>query len=122
MSDAYDQLPERLQRFVRPSLRIRTVPAANEPLRLGQSRIGGTPDLPPGFQWPKYGGLSLSFVAQFDLAELAHQPTVLPLPKDGNLAFFYDSKRRTSGMYENDRGSAVVAYFPGPASALERTE
>jgi hypothetical protein len=44
------------------------------------------------------------------------------LPKQGHLAFFYDSEQRTWGFDPKDRGSALVAYFSGPASSLIRTE
>lgn len=118
---ALERLPDRIKRFVRPSLRIRTSLSSVDALKLGQSRIGGVPDLPPGFPWPRYDGLGLSFIAQLDLAELATQLTVLPLPKQGSLAFFYDSEQRTWGFDPKDRGSALVAYFPGPASSLIRT-
>lgn len=118
---AFDRLPERIRRCVRPSLRIATTPTPVDALMLGQSRIGGTPDLPPDFPWPRYDGLDLSFIAQLDLGELADQ-AVLPLPKQGTLAFFYDSEQRTWGFDPKDCGSALVAYFPGPASALVRRE
>jgi uncharacterized protein YwqG len=119
---AFERLPDRVKRCIRPSLRLRTTVTPVDAIKLGQSRIGGQPDLPPQFQWPRFDGLALSFIAQLDLAELAAQPNVLPLPKQGHLAFFYDSEQRTWGFDPKDRGSALVAYFPGPASALVRTE
>jgi uncharacterized protein YwqG len=119
---AFGRLPDRVKRCVRPSLRIRTTPTPIDAVKLGQSRIGGQPDLPPQFQWPRFNGLGQSFIAQLDLAELAAQPSVLPLPKQGYLAFFYDSEQRTWGFDPKDGGSALVAYFPGPASSLVRTE
>lgn len=118
---AFDRLPDRIKRLARPSLRIRTSPTSLDALKPGQSRIGGAPDLPPAFQWPRHDGLGLSYLAQLDLADLAAQPAVLPLPRQGSLAFFYDSEQRTWGFDPKDRGSAVVAYFPGPASSLVRT-
>jgi hypothetical protein len=119
--DAFERLPDRIKRFSRPSLRIRTSPTPVAALKPGQSRIGGVPDLPPIFPWPRYDGLGLSFIAQLDLAELAAQLPVLPLPRQGSLAFFYDSEQRTWGFDPKDRGSAVVAYFAGPATSLVQT-
>jgi uncharacterized protein YwqG len=118
---AFDLLPDRIKCLVRPSLRVRTAPISIDRLNAGQSRFGGLPDLPRDFQWPRYDGLALSFIAQLDLADIAAQAPVLPLPVVGSLAFFYDSEQRTWGFDPKDRGSAVVAYFPGPASALVRT-
>ncbi len=118
---AFERLPDRVQRCVRPSLRIRSTLCSVDLLKLGQSRIGGVPDLPPGFLWPRYEGWGLSFIAQLDLAELANELAVLPLPTQGSLAFFYDSNQRTWGFDPKDRGSARVAYFPEPTSSLTRT-
>jgi uncharacterized protein YwqG len=118
---AFEKLPGRIKRLVRPSIRLKTTRTSIDDLKLGQSRIGGVPDLPRDFQWPHYAELGLSFIAQLDLAELAAQPAILTLPKHGSLAFFYDSDQRTWGFDPKDRGSAIVAYFPGPASSLVRT-
>lgn len=121
-SEAFKRLPDRVKRCVLPSLRLQTTVTSIDKIGLGQSRIGGQPDLPPEFRWPRFDGLALSFIAQLDLHELATQPDVLPLPKEGYLVFFYDSEQRTWGHEPKDFGSALVAYFPGPASALVRTE
>lgn len=52
------------------------------------SRIGGDPDLPVGAKWPVGKSGPLSFIAQFDLAEVAkHVPA---LPRKGLLSFFVD--------------------------------
>lgn len=119
--DAFQRLPARMQRCLRPSLRIATMPAAVGALAIGESRIGGIPDLPRGFEWPTFDGLPLSFIAQFDLRELQGSELDIPLPTSGNLAFFYDSEQRTWGFDPKDRGSAVVAYFLDPAEDLVRT-
>ena len=120
-TQAFERLPDRIKRIVRPSLRLRTSHCSIDSLKLGQSRIGGIPDVPPGFLWPRYDGLGLSFIAQLDLAQLANPSAVLPLPSQGSLAFFYDSNQRTWGFDPKDRGSALVAYFPEPTSTLIRT-
>ena len=121
-NESYERLPDRVKGCARPSLRIRTTPTPIEEIELGQSRIGGQPDLPPHFQWPRFGGQELAFIAQLDLAELAAQPSVLPLPKQGYLAFFYDCEQQPWGFAPKDLGSARAFYFPGPASSLIRTE
>ncbi|HEY4179514.1 MAG TPA: DUF1963 domain-containing protein [Kofleriaceae bacterium] len=63
---------------------------------LGQSRIGGTPDLAPGTAWPRHrvtvddhhASLALPFVAQLDLATVAPWQSVLP--RTGHLVLFAD--------------------------------
>src|SRR2546426_4268633 len=45
-----------------------------------RSRLGGVPDLPPGFVWPSWHGCGLGFLAQLDLAAVAAggPTTILP--------------------------------------------
>src|SRR5262245_43438750 len=78
-----------LRELVRPavSLRTRSVRAAD--LAIGQSRVGGVPDLPARFAWPSYQGKHLAFVAQIDLREVARAMPDGPLPQEGQLWFFY---------------------------------
>lgn len=58
-----------------------------EKYRLGGSRIGGLPDLPPTVDWPELDGLKIPFIAQIDLAEfLADKKTLLP--QSGHLYLF----------------------------------
>lgn len=119
--EEFANLPEAVKAHFRPSIRIRTQPADIESLSLGQSRMGGVPDLPAGFEWPRYNGHPLSFVAQLDLSDLAGLPSVLPLPNEGFLVFFYDTKEYAWGFDPKDRGSAAVRYLKEPASSLVRT-
>src|SRR5205807_1135058 len=69
-----------------PALLVTTSSGA-APNKVGASRIGGDPDLPKGTPWPMHAGKPLSFVAQFDLAEVARAGKV-GLPKKGLLSFF----------------------------------
>jgi hypothetical protein len=85
--------------LLRPSLRLQL--SADEPEELEESddeldepkrgctRFGGDPDLPPTQAWPTVGGMPLTFVAQFDLAELAAYPEACELPSEGLLSYFY---------------------------------
>src|SRR5262245_50679165 len=101
---------------------MHTSPVTMDSIHPGQSRIGGIPDLPVGFEWPRFKGRSLSFIAQLDLAEITRQTTVLSLPAQGSLCFFYDSEQRTWGFDPEDRGSARVAYFPEDVTKLNRVQ
>jgi alpha-tubulin suppressor-like RCC1 family protein len=56
--------------------------------RVGDSRLGGNPDLASGTPWPQVDGRPLAFVAQLDLAELAPLGCAPPLPADGLLSLF----------------------------------
>jgi uncharacterized protein YwqG len=110
--EAFARLPRRVQAAVKPCVRLKTTRVEDRALRLGQSRIGGEPDLPADFPWPRYEGLALSFIAQLDLADFVVFADVLPLPSSGSLFFFYDSDQRAGGYDPKHRGSALVAYIP----------
>lgn len=69
---------------------VQLVPA--EPADPVIARLGGTPELPPGTDWPQWPGHGpLSFVAEVDLAALAATgaDTGLALPVEGRLLGFY---------------------------------
>ena len=93
-----------------------------EPLDPLASRLGGSPALPEGFEWPCYTGIAyedtepktrpLSFLGQINLKELAGLDEEQMLPEGGVLSFFYDLETMTWGFDPEDRGSARVFYFP----------
>lgn len=56
---------------------------------IGESRVGGDPDLPPEFAWPMIEDYPLTFVAQINLEEVALFETMNELPRKGLLSFFY---------------------------------
>jgi uncharacterized protein YwqG len=98
---------------------------------VGASKIGGAPDLPPGFEWlyyegkPYYGEQSyrpLSFLAQINCAEAHAHDKDNALPGEGMLYFFleYEAMFGSGKAYGN--GFARVLYHPGGAGVLRRTE
>jgi hypothetical protein len=83
-------------------------------LKLGASRFGGVPDLPPDRPWPTFEGKKLPFVAQIDLSTLPRAPTSM-LPSDGWLYAFALSDDR-----ERTTDPVFVTVYRGPRSALVR--
>jgi uncharacterized protein YwqG len=79
-----------IQGLARPEILVRTGSRSESRLPLGCSRLGGTPDLPEGIEWPVFSdGRPLAFLAQFDLAEVAAIGTpVVGLPQSGLLSVF----------------------------------
>lgn len=58
---------------------------------LGDSKMGGEPDLHAGMEWPrKADGTALTFIAQINFAEAHPFDTDGKLPERGMLWFFYD--------------------------------
>lgn len=65
------------------------------------SRLGGAPDVPPGFEWPRHDGWPLAFLAQVDY----HEENLL-------LLFFYDMMNMPDGKSPSHRGAWSVMMFP----------
>lgn len=101
-----------VQRLLSPSIRLRPVPAV-EPLTVGLSRLGGTPDLPPGFAWPRRSGVPMSFVAQIRMEDVKPFAPAADLPSAGLLSFFYDAAGQTFGAVPADQGGWQVAFHRG---------
>ena len=58
---------------------------------LGDSKMGGAPDLPVGVAWPRTeDGIPLSFIAQINFAQVHPYDVDGRLPGAGMLWFFYD--------------------------------
>ncbi len=130
MSDTRECIEAWLKAHEKPEIHI-DYAKPEAPIPAGASKIGGCPDVPAGFVWPRYKDRfgvvdaarkdmerPLSFMAQFDLAEVAAFDKEGALPKSGHVAFFFDYE----GFYDGgmcDQGGARVFYFP-PGTALER--
>jgi uncharacterized protein YwqG len=80
---------------------------------VGNSRFGGQPDLPAGFEWPLDDGAAMTFLAQINLAELAGG-FVPDLPGRGWLYFFLGRDEQWQAMPHQ------IYYFAGPQAELQR--
>ncbi|WP_169713649.1 YwqG family protein [Paludifilum halophilum] len=67
---------------------IAITPVEADDLPVGTSKFGGFPDLPEGEEFPRWKGRPLSFIAQYNLAELKQTGFSSPLPDQGMLYFF----------------------------------
>src|SRR5437660_4671962 len=81
-----------LDRIARPSIRVVTTAADESTLRVGASKLGGLPDLPPEVPWPTRRDLPQSFIAQIRLAQVYPYDVQHALPQSGILWFFYDAQ------------------------------
>jgi len=81
---------------------------------IGNSRIGGIPDLPKHWKYPVNEEFYLSFIAQINLADL-EKVNKSNLPKKGWLYFFLGEDEQTFNL-ENK-----VLYFDGNIKELEKT-
>lgn len=111
------ELAERVDAHRRPSLLLEPAPPG-EGLRVGASRLGGAPDLPPGFKWPEHHGRPLDFLAQINLREVPAADGPSPLPATGFLWFFYDTHNNPSGLQAADADGWRVCYADVAADVL----
>jgi uncharacterized protein (TIGR02996 family) len=125
------ELRDRVLRLARPALRMKKGAAGGRKIAVGASKIGGLPDLPPGFRWPRGADCRATynddtagvdrlagFVAQVNCAETADTLAGRDLPEAGVLSFFCFQD------IENDNPDVIGAkavYFPDPAR-LARAE
>lgn len=77
---------EKLIKMIRPTIGIKTKSTSEENIKVGKSKIGGKPDLPKDFEWPRGNGKPMLFCAQYNLSELTKFDKENSLPKKG---FFY---------------------------------
>jgi uncharacterized protein (TIGR02996 family) len=117
-------------RLARPALRMKKTAADDKKIAVGASKIGGQPDLPPGYTWPPGGDCHAiynddtggtdrlaGFLAQVNFAEIADTLAARDLPAAGVLSFFCFQD------IENDNPDSIGAkavFFPDP-TALART-
>lgn len=94
---------------LRDEIKILTIP--EDKIDLGQSKFGGTPDLPRNVDWFKEkNGKSLSFIAQINFSELQNYNASQNLPKKGILYFFYSAEQEAWGFDPKDKDKFKVFY------------
>lgn len=118
-NEGLGSLVEELAERVRPALRLATCPTQGA-LAVGQSRIGGLPDLPPDLAWPVHDGKPMMFLAQLDLAAVRGSLPRSPLPASGHLWFFY-SCAQPWGFDPQDAGGSRVIFRSDGASLAPST-
>ena len=73
----------------RPMLRVITDPSDDDSIPVGATKFGGCPDLPALAEWPRAKRGPLTFLAQFDLADIRENSLAgRRLPESGLLSFF----------------------------------
>ncbi len=110
-----------IEKLIKPSIRVCSFLSNDEHLKLGTSKLGGSPDLPPGFKWPVFEDSPLSFLAQLNLLDVKQYDIEGILPTEGMLYFFYNDENQVWGFDPADRGNWLVAYSNIPYQQLSRT-
>lgn len=97
------------------------VPGSDAEPKIGQTRLGGLPDVPPDWEWPE----GLLFIGQINLADAAPYDYNNLLPSQGLLSFFlFDDFREESSpglphqIYHFEGDFAEFAEAPAPQGYL----
>ena len=111
-------IQEKLKEMGRNSIFLEI--AGKESYQRCGSRFGGQPDVPPDFVWPTFQGEGydgvvknrpLTFLAQFNCADLSKYDADHLLPDHGLLSFFYETDTQCWGYDPADKGCARVFWF-----------
>ncbi len=77
---------------------------------LGETKIGGNPDVPSDFEWPYWNDRPLSFLMQLNLKDITGLNGNLFAAKKGILYFFYDFEQEPIGFTLEEKGGWRVIY------------
>ncbi|MCM3618465.1 YwqG family protein [Sutcliffiella horikoshii] len=103
------------------SIKLNKIKIDENDIQLGSSKIGGSPDLPAGWEFPRYEDDYLTFMLQVNLSEAKPYDKDNLLPESGILYLFYEVMEQPWG-FEEDEGCFKVQYFDGDMGELERKE
>lgn len=99
---------EALRAIALPTLTL-TEAGESDPDRLGESRVGGGPDLPEAIEWPRDGsGFHLNFLVQINLTDLPGG--CADLPGEGLLLFFSGTDLSDGTVLFVSGGTPLVAH------------
>ena len=104
-----------------PEISLETYSEPLEEIPLGETRIGGIPDLPEDLPWPSTQGKHLSFLGQLRVSEIRNFDEKRVLPKQGFLYFFVDLEDLPDGQISEDASKFQVLFCSEEKAKLVRT-
>ena len=127
---------DKFQPLLRNTIRLYQKATDENEIVLGQTKIGGKPDLPNEISWVTETNIvetteskkeetitkPLSFIAQINLSETSVFDEENLLPKTGLLYFFYSAEQEVWGFDHKDKNKFKVIYWNGDFIKLKRTE
>lgn len=106
--------------LIKPAVGMKDTLADDATIAIGQSKIGGRPDLPASVEWPTYNNEPLTFCAQYNLAEATPFDAENRLPEQGLLSvFLYIDKDCPCFSVE---ASTFKIVYSEDVSGLKRTD
>lgn len=113
-------IEDQIVQLAKPAIHMTRTPTPDDNMAVGASKLGGLPDLPQGFSWPYRGEKPLTFIGQFNLAEIAPYDIEAILPKRGLLSFFFEADEVPWGEYDQ-RDGWHISYIEDANIGLVRT-
>ncbi|WP_256762485.1 DUF1963 domain-containing protein [Cohnella sp. WQ 127256] len=117
---------ETFQSMIKPSIRLITERESEKKIAIGQTKLGGQPDLPANIEWPYWEEYPMSFIAQINLQEMPNiQIDKDNLPTKGIIYFFYTSYPEAmyeEGSFDNNPKTSKVLFYDGEINNLIRTQ
>jgi len=95
--------------IAKTSIRIEFEQYSDDEISTGNSKVGGSPDLPDDFTYPRYNDSPLTFIAQINLDEVRQYDTDDLLPTSGLLTFFQCEDGWDANQL--DKSLQLVFYF-----------
>ena len=117
---------ESFQRMIKPSIRLITERESEKKIKIGQTKLGGQPDLPANIEWPYWKEFPMSFIAQINLQEMPNFQTDNEIyPTKGIIYFFYTAYPEAmyeDGDFDNNPKTSKVLFYDGEINELIRTQ
>jgi uncharacterized protein YwqG len=104
-----------IHQIARTMIRITAKKERESKIAIGNSKMGGDPDLPEGMEWPVYNGRPMSFLLQLNLADLKDFRSSKFKAKEGMLYFFCEPEN-----WKFEEGSYSVVFSPKQSKFLKR--
>jgi len=102
---------EMFKPLIRSKIDFELMPSDDDKIKIGQSKIGGKPDLSSSSEWPMTkANKSLSFIGQINCGELKTFDKDSLLPSKGLISFFYCSDQEAWGFDPKDSDRFKVIY------------
>ena len=134
---------DKLQPLLRNTIRLYQKETDENAIAIGQTKIGGRPDLPKEVAWVTETNIveikekkffifstkkqetitkPLSFIAQINLSETSLYDIENLLPKSGLLYVFYSAEQEAWGYDYKDRNKFKIIYWDGNSDMLQRID
>lgn len=107
-----DKYLEAVKPLIRPKIELELQPQEEELFGVGESKVGGQPDLSGSNDWPKNeNGKEMSFIAQINCSDLSNYDESKLFPQTGLISFFYCADQEAWGFDPKDKNRFKVLFF-----------